>query len=80
MENDVIRPIVGQPNTICSETYVVVGPYDDKDYVENIESYVKTRFFHFMLGLKKITQHTTSKTYAFVPIQDFSKQWTEKEL
>ena len=33
-----------------------------------------------MLGLKKITQHTTSKTYAFVPIQDFSKTWRDKEL
>ena len=24
-----------------------------------------------MLGLKKITQHTTSKVYDFVPLQDF---------
>lgn len=33
-----------------------------------------------MLGLKKISQHTTSKTYAFVPLQDFSKPWTDSEL
>ena len=33
-----------------------------------------------MLGLKKISQHTTSKTYSFVPLQDFSKPWTDSEL
>jgi site-specific DNA-methyltransferase (adenine-specific) len=33
-----------------------------------------------MLGLKKVTQHTTSKVYEFVPLQDFSKPWTDEEL
>ena len=27
-----------------------------------------------MLGLKKVTQHTTSKVYQFVPLQDFSSR------
>lgn len=43
-------------------------------------SYIDTRFFHFMLTLKKQTQHTTKKAYELVPIQDFSKPWTDKEL
>ena len=80
MQTDVVRPIVGGPGTVCSETYVVAGPYDDEETAKNVEAYVKTRFFHFMLGLKKITQHTTSKTYAFVPVQDFSRAWTDSEL
>lgn len=80
MKSDVVKPIVGKPGTVCSETYVLVGPLDSEKTAVNIESYVKTRFFHFMLGLKKITQHTTSKTYAFVPVQDFSKSWTDREL
>ena len=42
--------------------------------------YIKTKFFHFMLGLKKITQHTVKDTYQFVPQQDFSKPWTDEEL
>ena len=80
METDIVKPIIGEPNTVCSETYVLIGPYDNREYVENIVSYIETKFFHFMLGLKKITQHTTSKTYAFVPLQDFSKPWTDEEL
>lgn len=80
MQVDVIKPIKGSPGTVCSETYVVVGPFSSEVEADNVISYVNTKFFHFLLGLKKITQHTTSKTYSFVPIQDFSKGWTDKEL
>lgn len=80
MESDIVKPILGAPNTICSETYVVIGPFNDDIKAENAISFVKTKFFHFMLGLKKITQHTTSKTYSFIPLQDFSKPWTDAEL
>lgn len=80
MESDVVKPLLGEPNTVCSETYVVVSPVDEKQIAENIISYINTKFFHFLLGLKKITQHTTSKTYSFIPMQDFSKPWTDEEL
>ena len=53
---------------------------EDLPIAESIISYMKTKFFHFLLGLKKITQHTTQKTYSFVPMQDFSKCWTDEEL
>ena len=41
---------------------------------------MERKFFHFLLGLKKITQHTTSKTYSFIPIQDFTKSLTDIDL
>ena len=80
METDILKPILGSPNTVCSETYVVVNPTTSKQTAENVITYIKTKFFHFLLGLKKITQHTTSKTYSYIPIQDFSKPWTDEEL
>ena len=30
--------------------------------------------------LKKVTQSTTRSIYTFVPVQDFSKPWTDEEL
>ena len=30
--------------------------------------------------LKKVSHHVVSKVYGFIPIQDFSKPWTDKEL
>ena len=56
------------------------GPYKSEIEAINVTKYIKTKFFHFMLGLKKVTQHTTSKVYNFVPLQDFSKPWTDEEL
>lgn len=80
IETDIVKPLLGEPNTACTETYIVVYPTTNKHISENIISYIHTKFFHFLLGLKKITQHTTSKTYSFIPIQDFSKPWTDSEL
>ena len=36
--------------------------------------YLKTRFVRFMHSLAKASQHATSKTYRFVPLQDFTEQ------
>lgn len=80
METDIVKPVLGEPKTACTETYVVVSPTTNKAMAENIISYINTKFFHFLLGLKKITQHTTSKTYSFVPMQDFSQPLTDKTL
>lgn len=33
-----------------------------------------------MVMLNKPAQHATKKVYHFVPMQDFSKPWTDEEL
>ena len=80
METDELKPILGAPKTACTETYIMNGPYKNEAEATNAISYIKTKFFHFMLGLKKNTQHTTKSVYQFVPMQDFSKPWTDEEL
>ncbi len=73
-------PLLGEPNSCCSETYIVIGPFKDKRTALNVRSYVATRFFRFMVFLKKITQDATARVYQLVPMQDFSKPWTDEEL
>jgi len=80
MSTDLVKPILGEPNTCCTETYVLCGPFDSKECAMNAMSYIKTKFFHFMLGLRKITHHTTSEIYEFVPLQDFTRPWNDKDL
>ena len=77
---DWINPIIGEPYSLCTETYLAVGPFKDEQEARNAYSYTQTKFFHFMFGLKKITQNTTAKSYQFVPLQDFSKSWIDEEL
>jgi len=74
------NPFLGEPGTCCSETYLVIGPFPDKSTAENVMSYIRTRFFRFLVLLNKPTQHATSKVYTFVPMQNFSKPWTDEEL
>ena len=79
------HPILGKPfaveyNTACTETYVVIGPFDTIDVCKNVISYITTKFFRFLVMLMKPTQDALRKVYSFVPIQDFSKPWTDEEL
>ena len=80
MTKDRLKPIIVGPGTCCTETYLLIGPFEDEIETHNVYTYMQTRFFHLMLGLNKVTQHTTSKVYEFVPLQDFSKPWTDEEL
>ena len=73
-------PFIAEPNTCCTETYVVIGPFQGKNYTNNVISYMKTRFFRFLVLLKKNTQHAAAKVYQFVPLQDFSHPWTDEML
>ena len=74
------KPFYGAPKTCCTETYLVIGPFTSQIKCENCMSYMKTKFFRFLVLLKKNTQHATSKVYSFVPLQDFSHPWTDEML
>ena len=79
-KTDRFKPIYCPPNSICTETYLVIGISDDEETVKNIISYINTKFFHFLVTLKKNTQHATQTVFEFVPLQDFSKHWSDEEL
>ena len=74
------KPFIGEPGTVCTETYLTVGPFGTHTQCENVLTYITTRFFRFLVLLKKPSQNATRKVYSFVPIQDFSKPWTDPEL
>ena len=42
--------------------------------------YIRTKFFHFMLNIKKNTQDAMRGVYQFVPQQDFDEEWTDEKL
>lgn len=74
------KPFIGEVNSCCSETYLMIGPFDTTKECENVMSYIRTKFFRFLVLLRKNTQHATSKVYQFVPLQDFSHPWTDEML
>ena len=82
LNDDNQNSFVGAPKTICTETYLVVGADQNLNEVmaNNLAEYLRTRFARFLLSLAKISQHGTGKTYQFIPVQDFSRAWTDADL
>jgi len=74
------RPFIGEPGTVCTETYLLIGPFGSKEECTNVISYISTRLFRFMVLLKKPSQNATKKVYSFVPVQDFTEPWNDEKL
>ncbi len=73
-------PFVGEPESISSETYLCIGPFDSKQEAESCLSYLSCRLTRFLIQLHKSSQNTTRKVYTFVPIQDWTRLWTDADL
>ena len=63
-------------NTACTETFLRIGPFGSEQECKNVKSYIETKFFRCLVGARK----NKNMTQSTVPIQDFSKSWTDKEL
>jgi site-specific DNA-methyltransferase (adenine-specific) len=73
-------PFIGESGSICSETYLCIGPFDSQSEAESVLSYLTCRLTRLLILLHKPSQDTTRKVYTFVPTQDWSKQWTDNDL
>ena len=79
------HPFLGEADSVCSQTYILIGYIPQKhqftkEQCENIISYISTRFVRYLISIKKKTQDVTSASFQFVPVQDWSKPWTDSEL
>lgn len=74
------KPFYGEPNSCCSETYLMIGPFLSETICNNVMEYMRTKFFRSLVLLRKNTQHATSKVYKYTPIQDFTQLWTDEML
>ncbi|RUS49740.1 hypothetical protein QI30_19710, partial [Kurthia sp. 3B1D] len=59
--------------TICTETYLVFGAELDLDEqsAQNLSKYLQTKFSRYLHSLAKGSQDAASKTYRFIPLQNF---------
>lgn len=73
-------PFVGAPGSISSETYLCIGPFNTKSQAESVLSYLFCRLTRLLILLHKPSQDTTRKVYTFVPTQEWTRQWTDKDL
>ena len=74
------KPIIAEPDTACSETYVVAGLFDTEGEATNYAMYLRTRFVRFLVSLRKSTQDAPKHVYAFVPDLPLDQEWTDAKL
>lgn len=68
------------PNEVCTETYLILGTFDDTKSAENMMSYVQTKFFRFLLLQALTSIHITKDSFQFVPCQEYITSWTDEKL
>ena len=71
--------IIAPRNSVCSQTFIY-SAFATDDIAKNFNSYLKTKFVRILVASIKITQDCLSGVFRFVPLQDFSKPWTDTEL
>jgi site-specific DNA-methyltransferase (adenine-specific) len=70
---------IAEPPSVCTQTYLFFY-LSTKEQAESLQSYLNTRFFRFLVSLRKITQHATRATYTWVPQQTWDRIWTDEAL
>jgi site-specific DNA-methyltransferase (adenine-specific) len=69
-----------EPKGVCTESYIVFGPFETKREAANCLEYVKTRFVRFLVSLLSFSQDITRERFAYVPLPDMSRAWTDADL
>lgn len=74
------KEIVATPPSACTQSYLVVSPFRSERAASSFASYYRSRFFRFLVSLRKITQDALRSTYSWVPQQTWNRTWTDELL
>ncbi len=74
------KEIVAAPPSACTQSYLVVSPFQSERAASSFAGYYRTRFFRFLVSLRKITQDALRSTYSWVPQQAWNRTWTDELL
>ncbi|HET9137634.1 MAG TPA: Eco57I restriction-modification methylase domain-containing protein [Candidatus Kapabacteria bacterium] len=73
------KSLIAPSPSVCTQSFLFFY-LKTRKAAESLQSYYTTRFFRFLVSLRKITQDATHSTYAWVPIQSWDRNWTDKDL
>ena len=71
---------VMQKGEICAETYICIGKYEEERQAINLMKYLKTKFARFMMLQAMTSIMINKEVFRFVPLQDFTRPWTDADL
>ena len=68
------------PGIACTDSYLIIGKFAKQSEAENLRSYLATKFARFLLLLSVSSINLSKDKFKFVPLQDFTRPWTDKDL
>jgi hypothetical protein len=75
------KPYLAKPKAACTDSLIPIGNFETEFEAKALESYIKTKFLRYMVGILKTSQNILQNVYQFVPIQDFTPEsdidWTK---
>lgn len=74
------KPIIAEPGTACTESYIVAGCFDSELEAKSLASCLRTRFARFLVSLRKPTQDAARGVYGFIPELPLDQEWTDAKL
>ena len=72
---DAVNPpetIIADPGEVCTETFLLIGPFDTKQEQMNCYNYINTSFFKVLLYFGRGTMQVSQEVFRFIPLQDFT--------
>lgn len=73
-------PIIAAPGSVCTQTYLAVGPFSSEEEAASAESYLATRLVRFLISLRKPAQHVFRSMYRWVPARSWDRIWSDEDL
>ncbi len=73
------KPLIAPSPSVCTQSFLFFN-VGSSDEAKSLQSYYTTRFFRFLVSIRKITQHATHATYTWVPMQTWDRTWTDDAL
>jgi len=73
------KPWISEPPAVATQTFLAFWA-DSSDQAASIESYYRTKFFRHLVSLRKFTQDALRPMYAWVPMQEWDREWTDEAL
>jgi len=68
------------PKSVATESYLIVGKFQNEEEAENAAAYLKTKFLRFLVSTILLTQNISKGMFEFAPAVDFSQRWTDELL
>lgn len=72
--------IIAEPNEVCTETFLQIGPFSSKEEQMNCYSYISTKFFKFLLYHGKGTMQVNKDVFSLIPLVKLNQEWNDNDL